>query len=306
MDGAPPCVEASAIVASVIRTGREPPTEPDGLGKEALRAEPRSPFEGRLAELLEQVAAGGLTPEEATALLRHLPFADLGFAKVDHHRELRQGACEIVYASGKTTEQVEGIVRQLLQGNTGPVLVTRADEGQLGAILALADQAGYPVVSKPRSRAIAILRNVPPATGDVLVVTAGTSDLPVAEEAVLTASVLGAGVKLIGDVGVAGLHRIASVREDLEASDVVVVVAGMEGALASVVGGLVSCPVIACPTSVGYGASFGGLAALLAMLSSCTPGVVCVDIDDGVGAGYAAALIARRSSRPKPGDRPPR
>jgi NCAIR mutase (PurE)-related protein len=130
----------------------------------------------------------------------------------------------------------------------------------------------------------------------VLVVTAGTSDLPVAEEAALTASVLGAGVAVIGDVGVAGLHRVAAIREELQSADVVIVVAGMEGALASVVGGMASCPVIACPTSVGYGASFGGLAALLSMLSSCTPGVVCVDIDDGVGAGYSAALIARRAA----------
>jgi pyridinium-3,5-biscarboxylic acid mononucleotide synthase len=254
-------------------------------------------FEGRLAELMERVAAGVLAPEEATEQLRDLPFADLGFAKVDHHRELRQGACEIVFAPRKTVEQVEGIVRQLLDGNTGPVLVTRADDEQLEVVRSLAEEAGYPVDHRPRSRAIAILRNVPSPTGRVLVVTAGTSDLPVAEEAELTASVLGVVAGVIGDVGVAGLHRIASIREELDAADVVIVVAGMEGALASVVGGLVACPVIACPTSVGYGASFGGLAALLSMLSSCTPGVVCVDIDDGVGAGYAAALIARRRSR---------
>lgn len=248
-----------------------------------------------MRDLLAQVAAGNLAPEEATEKLRNLPFANLGFARVDHHRELRQGACEIVYALGKTVEQVQGIVRQLLEGNTGPVLVTRADDEQLAAVLDLAHQAGHSVDTRPRSRAVAILRNVPAATGRVLVVTAGTSDLPVAEEAVLTARVLGAGVELIADVGVAGLHRIAAIREELEGADVVIVVAGMEGALASVVGGLASCPVIACPTSVGYGASFGGLAALLAMLSSCTPGVVCVDIDDGVGAGYTAALIARRA-----------
>ena len=281
-------------MAPVIRTGREPPAEPNGAGAKSLQARPRSPFEGRLSALLEKVAAGELAPEEATEQLRQLPFADIGFAKVDHHRELRQGACEIVFAPGKTVDQVEGIVRQLLDGNTGPVLVTRADEAQLDAVRALAEEAGYPVDCRPRSRIIAILRNVPPPAGRILVVTAGTSDLPVAEEAALTASVLGGGVEVIGDVGVAGLHRIASIREQLEAADVVIVVAGMEGALASVVGGLVSCPVIACPTSVGYGASFGGLAALLSMLSSCTPGVVCVDIDDGVGAGYAAALIARR------------
>lgn len=285
-------------MAAVIRTGREPAGEPDDLGNRSpgTGRGKRSPFEGRLSELLEQVATGRVTPQEATQRLRDLPFADLGFAKVDHHRELRQGACEILYASGKTIEQVQGIVGQLLEGNSGPILVTRADDGQLAAVLALAERAGYPVVSKPRSGAIAILRSVPPPIGDMLVVTAGTSDLPVAEEAVLTACVLGAGVRLVVDVGVAGVHRIASIREELDAADVVVVVAGMEGALASVVGGLVSSPVIACPTSVGYGASFGGLAALLAMLSSCTPGVVCVDIDDGVGAGYTAALIARRAA----------
>jgi NCAIR mutase (PurE)-related protein len=278
----------------VIRTGREPPVERDMPGS---RSAAGSPFEERIRGLLARVAAGEVTEEEAARQLRDLPFADLGFAKVDHHRELRQGACEIVYASGKTVPQVEGIVRQLLEGNSGPVLVTRADDEQLRATRALADDAGFPVDVRPRSGAIAILRNAPAPTGRVLVVTAGTSDLPVAEEAALTASVLGAGVEVIGDVGVAGLHRIAAVRDELEAADAVVVVAGMEGALASVVGGLASCPVIACPTSVGYGASFGGLAALLSMLSSCTPGVVCVDIDDGVGAGFSAALIARRAAR---------
>jgi len=148
-----------------------------------------------------------------------------------------------------------------------------------------------------------VARKVPTPVGRAVIVTAGTADIPVAEEAHLTATLMGAGAEIVTDVGVAGLHRIASVRDRLEEADVVVVVAGMEGALASVVGGLVSCPLIACPTSVGYGASFGGLAALLAMLSSCTPGVTCVDIDDGVGAGYSAALIARRShnaSHPKP------
>ncbi len=284
-------------MAPVIRTGHEPPGEPAHPGRK--RSDGRtSPFEGRIVELLARVAAGDLTAEEAVEQLRDLPFADLGFAKVDHHRELRQGSCEVVYASGKSSDQVAGIVRQLLDGNSGPILVSRADDEQMEAVLALAEQAGYPTDFRPRSRAIAILRNVPPPIGRVLVVTAGTSDLPVAEEAGLTASILGAGVELIGDIGVAGLHRVAAIRNELAAADVVIVVAGMEGALASVVGGMAACPVIACPTSVGYGASFGGLAALLAMLSSCTPGVVCVDIDDGVGAGYSAALIARRTARP--------
>jgi NCAIR mutase (PurE)-related protein len=154
-----------------------------------------------------------------------------------------------------------------------------------------------PVEDHRRARVVAITRNVPSPAGRVLVVTAGTSDLPVAEEASVTARLLGAAVETITDVGVAGLHRLAAVRDRLASADVVVVVAGMEGALASVVGGLATSPVIACPTSVGYGASFGGLAALLAMLTSCTPGVACVGIDDGVGAGYVAASIARRACR---------
>lgn len=255
-----------------------------------------SSFEERLRALLADVAAGLRSAEDAVGELRDLPFADLGFAKVDHHRELRQGACEIVYAHGKTVEQVRGIVGQLLSGNTGPILVTRADDHQRAAVRTLAEEAGLEVDERPRSRAIAVTRQVPRTAGAVLVVTAGTSDLPVAEEAVLTASLLGPRVELIADVGVAGLHRLAGIRDQLERADAVVVVAGMEGALASVVGGLVAGPVVACPTSVGYGASFGGLAALLSMLSSCTPGVVCVNIDDGVGAGFAAAQIARRTA----------
>jgi len=263
--------------------------------REAGPNEARSPYEARLRELLGRVAGGEVSPAEAAEALRDLPFTDLGFAKVDHHRELRQGACEIVYGQGKTALQVGGIVRRLLEENDGPVLVTRADSGQADAVRALAGEWGLPVEERVRSGALAILRNVPRPVGRVMVLTAGTSDLPVAEEAALTASVLGAGVEVVADVGVAGLHRLAAHRERLAVADVVIVVAGMEGALASVVGGLATAPVIACPTSVGYGASFGGLAALLAMLSSCAPGVVCVNIDDGVGAGYAAALVARRA-----------
>jgi NCAIR mutase (PurE)-related protein len=255
----------------------------------------RSPFEDRLRELLAEVAAGSTTEAEALSLLRDLPFADLGYAKVDRHRELRQGTCEIVYAEGKTAEQVRGIVSSLLAGNVGPILVTRADEEQRSVVRSLAEATGASVEERARSRAIAIVRNIPKTGGAVMVVTAGTSDLPVAEEAALTASLLGPDVEVVADVGVAGMHRLAGIRDRLERADAIVVVAGMEGALASVVGGLVSRPVVACPTSVGYGASFGGLAALLAMLSSCTPGVVCVNIDDGVGAGFAAALIARRA-----------
>ena len=268
--------------------------QPGAEGSESA-ADGLTPFERRLGALLQDVAGGRVSAEAAAEALRDLPFADLGYAKVDHHRELRQGACEIVYAEPKSVEEVSGIVEQLLEGNEGPVLVTRVTPAHAAAVRHLADRAGLPVEERPRSRCIAILRNVPEPAGCVLIVTAGTADLPVAEEAELTARLLGAGADVVPDVGVAGLHRIAAIRERVRDSDAVVVVAGMEGALASVVGGLATGPVIACPTSVGYGASFGGLAALLSMLSSCTPGTVCVDIDDGVGAGYAAALIARRA-----------
>jgi NCAIR mutase (PurE)-related protein len=259
-----------------------------------------SAFERRLQALLGRVASGSLSAEEAAKELRDLPFADLGFARVDTHRELRQGVCEIVLGQGKTVEQVAGIVEQLLQGNEGPVLVSRADAGQRGAVRDLARSAGLEVDERPRSGAIAIVRNVPGPLGLVFIVTAGTADLPVAEEALLTASLMGAGVELVPDVGVAGLHRVAGVRDRLWEADAVVVAAGMDAALASVVGGLARCPVVACPTSVGYGASFGGLAALLAMLSSCAPGVVCVNIDDGLGAGYVAAQIATRVQENRP------
>lgn len=257
-----------------------------------------SPFQERLRALLEGVAAGTVDPEEAGRELRDLPFADLGFARVDHHRELRQGACEIVFGQGKSVEQVEAIVRQLLDGNQGPVIVTRASPAQISAVRRVAASGDLEVIERPRPGVVAVVRNVPPAVGRVLVVTAGTSDLPVAEEAAVVATMMGTDVEILADVGVAGMHRLAAIRDDLDRADAIVVVAGMEGALASVVGGLVARPVIACPTSIGYGASFGGLAALLSMLSSCTPGVVCVNIDDGVGAGYTAALIARRGARP--------
>ncbi len=250
--------------------------------------------EAAVRRLLDDVRSGALTADDAVARLRRLPFADLGFAKVDHHRELRQGACEIVFAQGKTVGEVAAIVARLLEANEGPVLVSRASAEQRAVVRSLADASGLPVEERERPGTIAIVRGVRPATGCVAVVTAGTSDLPVAEEAALTATMLGAGVQMVADVGVAGLHRLVAARPMLDAADVVVVCAGMDAALASVVGGLVSAPVIACPTSVGYGSTFGGLSALLSMLSSCAPGVVCVGIDDGVGAGYAAATIARR------------
>lgn len=261
------------------------------------RSEGPAPFERRLRSLLEGVAEGTVGADVALKELRDLPFTDLGFARVDHHRELRQGTCEIVYARGKTIDEVRAIVERLVESNEGPVLVTRASEEQRAAVREVGERAGIAIEDRPRAGCVALVRNVPAARGDTLVVTAGTSDLHVAEEAALTATLMGTSVEVVADVGVAGLHRVASVSDRIRRADVVVVLAGMEGALASVVGGLATSPVIACPTSVGYGASFGGLAALLAMLSSCTPGVACVDIDDGVGAGYVAALIARGAPR---------
>jgi len=254
-------------------------------------------YEARLADLLERVSSGDVAPDDAAQQLRDLPFSDLGFAKVDHHRELRQGACEIVYAEGKTPAEVRSIVERLLSGNEGPILVSRTSPEHVEAVRAAAEGVDVDVVERQRARCIALVRNVPHPTGAVLIVTAGTADLGVAEEAELTASLLGAQTEIVADVGVAGLHRLTAVQPMLATADAVVVVAGMEGALASVVGGLASCPVIACPTSIGYGASLGGLAALLSMLSSCAPGVACVNVDDGVGAGYIAAMIARSANR---------
>ena len=255
-------------------------------------------YEVHLLDLLERVARGQVSATEATGEIRDLPFSDLGFAKVDHHRELRQGRCEIVYADGKLPEEVGSIVAGLLEGNVGPILVTRTSPEHVEAVRQVAGD--LEVLERPRARCLAIARNIPPARGCVLVITAGTSDLPVAEEAELIASMIGTETEIVADVGVAGLHRLEAARPGLGRADAVVVVAGMEGALASVVGGIATCPVIACPTSVGYGATFGGLAALLSMLASCTPGVACVNVDDGVGAGTVAAMIARRSVEAQP------
>jgi NCAIR mutase (PurE)-related protein len=255
-----------------------------------------SSFQIRLVNLLERVASAKISVIDACNDLRYLPFTDLGFARVDHHRELRNGTCEIVYGPGKADGELTAIISQLLTKNVGPIIVTRLAQLQLEIVRRMANEAGLPVWEEPRSGAIALVRNIPTPQGKTLILTAGTSDLPVAREALLAASVLGTNVTLVSDVGVAGLHRLESARQHLLNSDVVVVVAGMEAALASVIGGLVSAPVIACPTSVGYGAGFGGLAALLSMLNSCAPGVACVNIDDGLGAGYIAAQIARRAT----------
>ncbi|HTB12955.1 MAG TPA: nickel pincer cofactor biosynthesis protein LarB [Bryobacteraceae bacterium] len=243
-----------------------------------------------LRTLLEQVRAGAVDIEAALERLRHLPYEDLGFAKVDHHRALRHGMPEVVFGKGKTPDQVSAIVRSLLASSRN-VLVTRADEH---AAARLRSEHQENLEYFPASGAVRFWRDRSPrGKGKIAVVCAGTSDLPVAEEAQITAEVMGNEVDAIHDVGVAGIHRLMQNRERLTEARVVIVCAGMEGALPSVIGGLVSVPVIAVPTSVGYGASFHGLAALLGMLNSCASNVTVVNIDNGFGAGYAASLMNR-------------
>ncbi|MGH2811769.1 MAG: nickel pincer cofactor biosynthesis protein LarB [Actinomycetota bacterium] len=243
--------------------------------------------ESSIRRILEEVSSGMMPVEEAIHELRHLPYADIGFAKIDHHRELRAGIAETVYGPGKTPGQTAEIVAELLRGSDGPVLVTRADEEQYRAVLGVAPEAQWHPV--PR---LVVARPSAASTGaTVLVATAGTSDLPVAEEAAVTAEALGLKVERLPDVGVAGLHRILSARDSFERAEVVIVVAGMDGVLPSIVGGLVGVPVVAVPTSVGYGAGAGGIAPLLTMLNSCAPGVAVVNVDNGYGAAVFAHLI---------------
>ena len=230
-----------------------------------------------------------MSSEDALTTLSSLPYRDVGFARVDVHRELRQGAPEAVLGEGKTPEQVCGIVQAMLEGGAGSVLVTRADEEVREAVRSVAADAE----EDARARAIWVARGVPEARGIVVMVSAGTSDGPVLHEARIRAELLGTTVVVHEDAGVAGLHRLFSVLPDLERADCVVVVAGMDGALASVVGGLASAPVVGVPTSVGYGSAAGGQTALNAMLSSCAAGLAVVGIDDGLGAGTIAARIAR-------------
>jgi len=248
--------------------------------------------EGTLRELLLAFQRGEVTLEDVLARLRHLPYEDLGFAKLDHHRHLRQGFPEVVFGQGKTPEQIAAIVARLLERS--PVaLVTRTDEAAHAAVRRIAPEAVY----HPQARMITIRRGEPPEPeGLIAVVSAGTADIPVAEEAAVTAETLGNRVERFYDVGVAGLHRLLSFFERLQAARVIVCVAGMEGALPSVVGGLVGVPVIAVPTSVGYGVGQGGVAALLGMLNSCSANVVVVNIDNGFGAGFVASLINRPTS----------
>jgi NCAIR mutase (PurE)-related protein len=246
-----------------------------------------------LLKLLAEVERGSITPEAASERLARLPFEDLGHARVDHHRSLRTGLPEVIFASGKTPAQVVEIFSSLAADGVD-VLATRADAATAAAVLATHPTATH----NPAARTLS-LRQTPVSSqqGHIAVVCAGTSDVPVAEEAAVTAETFGARVSRLYDVGVAGLHRLLAVQSDLKSAHVVIVCAGMEGALPSVVGGLVSVPVIAVPTSVGYGASFAGAAALLGMLNSCSPNVTVVNIDNGFGAAYTAVLIARASIR---------
>jgi NCAIR mutase (PurE)-related protein len=242
-----------------------------------------------IRKLFQQVRQGKLTPDEAVERLRHLPFEDLGFAKLDHHRALRNGMPEVIFGKGKTPEQVAGIFTHLAQ-HGGNILATRADEDQFQAVKKVIAKAEY----RPLARAIVLKRDRKKCgKGLIAVVSAGTSDIPVAEEALVTAEMMGNDIQHFYDVGVAGIHRLFANREALTKARVVVVCAGMEGALPSVVGGLVGVPVIAVPTSVGYGAAFDGLAALLGMMNSCASNVSVVNIDNGFGAGYVASLINR-------------
>jgi pyridinium-3,5-biscarboxylic acid mononucleotide synthase len=248
-----------------------------------------------LLQLLAEVERGSLTSEAAARRLATFPFEDLGHSRVDHHRSLRAGLPEVIYAAGKTPQQTVAIFSSLVTDGVN-VLATRVDQPTADAVLTQFPNANYNLTA----RTLSLRQSLQPAEepkGNVAVICAGTSDLFVAEEAAVTAETFDTGVTRLYDVGVAGLHRLLAVREQLAAADVVIVCAGMEGALPSVVGGLVSVPVIAVPTSVGYGASFAGATALLAMLNSCSPNVSVVNIDNGFGAAYTAVLIARASSR---------
>jgi pyridinium-3,5-biscarboxylic acid mononucleotide synthase len=242
-----------------------------------------------IRKLFEQVRAGKISPDEAVQRLRHLPFEDLGFAKVDHHRALRVGMPEVIFGQGKTPAQLAQIFSRLAK-HDGNLLATRASKEQFAAVRKKVRGAEY----RELARAIVLQRDKKKyGKGIIAVVSAGTSDIPVAEEAVVTAKIMGNEVEHLYDVGVAGIHRLLASRDTLTRARVVIVCAGMEGALPSVVGGLVGVPVIAVPTSVGYGASFKGVAALLGMMNSCASNVSVVNIDNGFGAGYVAALINR-------------
>ena len=240
-----------------------------------------------IRSLLEGIQNGSVSVDDALLRLKQQPFEDIGYAKVDMHRKIRQGAGEVIYGGEKTPQQIIGILTAMIDHGQQNVLITRLDAQKAAAV-----QESHPITYYPEAR-IGILGQMetPHGMGTIVVATGGTSDVPVAEEAALTAEFLGNRVLRLYDVGVAGIHRLLSHSAELMSASVIIAIAGMEGALASVLGGLVDCPVIAVPTSVGYGASFGGVAALLSMLNSCSSGTAVVNIDNGFGAGYMASTI---------------
>ncbi len=242
---------------------------------------------GDLRKLLEDVRRGAVSVDSALLELKKAPFEDLGFAKIDTHRKLRQGVAEVIYGGGKTPEQILGIASRMREDGQKTILITRLSPESAQAL------SGQLPLDYHEEAKIGIVGQLPPIDGQgkIVIATGGTSDIPVAEEAALTAQALGNQVVRLYDVGVAGIHRLLSHADDLMSARVVVAIAGMEGALASVIGGLVDCPVIAVPTSVGYGTAFGGVTALLSMLNSCASGVSVVNIDNGFGAGYLASMI---------------
>jgi hypothetical protein len=248
-----------------------------------------------LRALIDDIASGACSPDDAVRQLRRLPYVDLGFARVDHHRDLRQGMPEAVYGPGKTPEHCAAIVEELLVGTTGPVLLTRATDAQVKAVVAAAEALGHGpgvITGGPLGMTSTVVyRPVEGRAGDVVVITAGTGDLPVANECTAVLRALGFGPRLLVDCGVAGLHRLLNEVDTIAMADAVVVIAGMEGALASVIGGLTPAPVIAVPTSTGYGAALEGVTALLAMLASCSSGITVVGIDNGYGAACGVARL---------------
>ncbi len=243
-----------------------------------------------IRKLLESVQSGEISVDDALLTLKKDPFEDLGFAKVDLHRNIRQGAPEVIYGAGKTPEQIIGIAEAMLKNDVKTILITRLDADKAEAVGRVMD------IDYRKDARAAIVGSIPEPNGigRIVVATGGTSDIPIAEEAALTAEVHGNEVIRLYDVGVAGLHRLLSHIDEIMSAEAIIAIAGMEGALASVIGGLADCPVIAVPTSVGYGASFGGISALLSMLNSCASGVSVVNIDNGFGAGYLASMINHR------------
>lgn len=242
----------------------------------------------KIIELLKKIKTGKISIEDGFLKLKRLPYEDLGFAKVDHHRVLRAGLPEVIFCPGKRIEQIEAIFKRLAKENK-KLLLTRADEKIFQRIKKISRNARY----NPLARAVFLEEKLSPREGLVAVVSAGTADIPCAEEAAVTAEVFGSRVEKVYDVGVAGIHRLLDCFEKISASRCIVVLAGMDGVLPSVIGGLASCPVIAVPTSIGYGANFNGIAPLLTMLNSCAPNVSVVNVNNGFGAGYIAALINR-------------